>query len=83
MKFEIWDTAGQDRFHALAPMYYRNSQAAIVVFDITKKASLQKARLWTEELNRQVTASYWDSFEMQRSSTDSGQPRHYHYSCGK
>lgn len=39
IKFEIWDTAGQDRFHSLAPMYYRNALAAVVVFDVTKYVS--------------------------------------------
>lgn len=36
IKFEIWDTAGQERFRSLSPMYYRNAQAAVVVYDITK-----------------------------------------------
>ncbi|KAI9202506.1 rab family protein [Polychytrium aggregatum] len=54
IKFEIWDTAGQERFHSLAPMYYRNAQAAIVVYDITKAASLEKAKSWVKELQRQA-----------------------------
>ena len=39
IKFEIWDTAGQERFRSLSPMYYRNAQAAVVVYDITKYVS--------------------------------------------
>ncbi|KAI9283411.1 ras family-domain-containing protein [Sporodiniella umbellata] len=54
IKFEIWDTAGQERFHSLAPMYYRNSQAAIVVYDITKSSTLDKAKSWVKELQRQA-----------------------------
>ncbi|KAJ3012520.1 Ras- protein Rab-5B, partial [Thoreauomyces humboldtii] len=54
IKFEIWDTAGQERFHSLAPMYYRNAQAAVVVYDITKPASLDKAKSWVTELKRQA-----------------------------
>ncbi|KAJ3298179.1 Ras- protein Rab-5A [Borealophlyctis nickersoniae] len=54
IKFEIWDTAGQERFHSLAPMYYRNAQAAIVAYDITKPASLDKAKSWVKELQRQA-----------------------------
>ncbi|KAG0181478.1 hypothetical protein DFQ28_011265 [Apophysomyces sp. BC1034] len=54
IKFEIWDTAGQERFHSLAPMYYRNAQAAIVVYDVTKAASLNKAKSWVKELQRQA-----------------------------
>ncbi|KAJ3365043.1 hypothetical protein HDU91_002343 [Kappamyces sp. JEL0680] len=54
IKFEIWDTAGQERFHSLAPMYYRNAQAAVVAYDITKAASLEKAKTWVKELQRQA-----------------------------
>lgn len=39
VKFEIWDTAGQERYRSLAPMYYRGAAAAIVVYDVTNKAS--------------------------------------------
>ncbi|KAI6229012.1 Ras-related protein Rab-17 [Aphelenchoides fujianensis] len=31
--------AGQERYHSLAPMYYRGAQAAIIVYDITNQAS--------------------------------------------
>ncbi|KAL1916787.1 uncharacterized protein VTP21DRAFT_5491 [Calcarisporiella thermophila] len=54
LKFEIWDTAGQERFHSLAPMYYRNAQAAVVVYDVTKAASLDRAKSWVKELQRQA-----------------------------
>jgi small GTP-binding protein len=37
VKFEIWDTAGQEKYHSLAPMYYRGASAAVVVYDITNK----------------------------------------------
>ncbi|KAI9271366.1 ras family-domain-containing protein [Sporodiniella umbellata] len=56
IKFEIWDTAGQERFHSLAPMYYRNSQAAVVVYDITKASTLDKAKSWVKELQRQANS---------------------------
>jgi Ras-related protein Rab-5C len=35
-------------------MYYRNAQAAVVVYDITKAASLEKAKTWVKELQRQA-----------------------------
>lgn len=54
LRYEIWDTAGQERFHSLAPMYYRNAQAAVVVYDVTKAASLEKAKSWVKELQRQA-----------------------------
>ena len=30
-------------------MYYRNAQAAVVVYDVTKAASLEKAKTWVKE----------------------------------
>ncbi|KAF8578613.1 GTP-binding protein RAB5 [Ramaria rubella] len=57
VKFEIWDTAGQERYKSLAPMYYRNANCAVVVYDITQMASLDKARTWIRELQRQADPS--------------------------
>ncbi|KAF9584871.1 GTP-binding protein of the rab/ypt [Lunasporangiospora selenospora] len=54
VKFEIWDTAGQERYKSLAPMYYRNANCAVVVYDITQASSLDKAKSWVKELQRQA-----------------------------
>jgi GTPase SAR1 family protein len=35
-------------------MYYRNANCAVVVYDITQTASLEKARSWIRELQRQA-----------------------------
>jgi Ras-related protein Rab-5C len=40
-----------------APMYYRNANCAVVVYDITQTASLEKARSWVRELQRQADPS--------------------------
>jgi small GTP-binding protein len=50
--FKIWDTAGQEKYRSLAPMYYRGSQAAILVYDITKPGSLAALHEWADELRR-------------------------------
>jgi len=46
---EIWDTGGQERFYSLTRMYFRNSQGAIVVFDLSKKNSLDDACRYIED----------------------------------
>nr|XP_054762053.1 ras-related protein Rab-22A-like [Lytechinus pictus] len=51
-KFQIWDTAGQEKYRGLAPMYYRGAAAAIVVYDITSQASFSKVRDWIRELRQ-------------------------------
>ncbi|KAL6754090.1 small rab-related GTPase [Haematococcus lacustris] len=47
------DTAGQERYHSLAPMYYRGAMAAVIVYDITSTESLTRAKSWVKELQRQ------------------------------
>ncbi|ADV24365.1 rab family protein [Cryptococcus gattii Ru294] len=56
IKFEIWDTAGQERYKSLAPIYFRNSNAAVIVYDITQ-TSFEKAKSWVRELQRQADPS--------------------------
>lgn len=50
MTLEIWDTAGQEIYQALAPMYYRGSQAAIIVYSIADRDTLARAKFWVSEL---------------------------------
>ncbi|CAR30455.1 Rab family GTPase YPT10 [Lachancea thermotolerans CBS 6340] len=50
VKFEIWDTAGQERYRSLTPMYYRKTDVAFVVFDVTDDATFSKAGSWIDEL---------------------------------
>nr|CAD7429199.1 unnamed protein product [Timema monikensis] len=51
---QVWDTAGQERFRSMAPMYYRNANAALLVFDITQYDSLTSVKSWVKELKRNV-----------------------------
>ncbi|XP_065573068.1 ras-related protein Rab-21-like [Artemia franciscana] len=50
----IWDTAGQERYHALGPIYYRDSQGAILVYDITDKESFKRVQNWIKELRKML-----------------------------
>jgi len=50
IKLFIWDTAGQEEYHALNNVYYRDAMAAILVYDITDSDSFDKVQTWVEEL---------------------------------
>lgn len=55
-RLEIWDTAGQERFKCIVPMYTRNSQGAVVVYDITKKPTFDRAKQCIKDLRSQAPA---------------------------
>ena len=50
----IWDTAGQETYHALNKIYYRGAQGALLVYDITDIDSFNKMQLWVKELRAQA-----------------------------
>lgn len=53
--FQIWDTAGQEKYRSLAPMYYRGSAAAIVVYDVTREGTFRTVKDWVHELRKNGT----------------------------
>ncbi|XP_028129937.1 ras-related protein Rab-21 [Diabrotica virgifera virgifera] len=54
VNLSIWDTAGQEKFHALGPIYYRSSNGAVLVYDITDEDSFQKVKSWVKELRKML-----------------------------
>jgi Ras-related protein Rab-5C len=50
VRLEIWDTAGSERYRSLVPMYYRDANCAVVVFDITAPDGLDEAQMWIAQL---------------------------------
>lgn len=49
VKFQIWDTAGQDRFRTLTSSYYRGSGAIIICYDISNRETFYSVDKWLEE----------------------------------
>ena len=56
IKFDIWDTAGQEKYRALAKIFYKDAKAIILVYDITDQRSFDEVK------------SYW--YEMVKSNGD-------------
>lgn len=47
----IWDTAGEEKYHAMAPIFYRGADGAVVIFDFTRKETFERAEKWFKELS--------------------------------
>ena len=51
IKFEIWDTAGQEKYRALAKVFYKTAAVCILVYDITRKTSFEELKnYWVNEV---------------------------------
>lgn len=57
IKFDIWDTAGQEKYRSLAKIFYKDARVIVLVYDITNSKSFEELK------------SYW--FEQTRQNTDS------------
>ena len=44
LKFEIWDTAGQERYRSLTTMFYKDANAAVMVYDVTRAESFEELK---------------------------------------
>lgn len=47
----IWDTAGQEKFSCMVPIYTRNANGIILVFDLTSPESFRGAQHWYNYLS--------------------------------
>lgn len=45
----IWDTCGQEKFRTVTRQYYRDTQAILLVFDLTDEKSFTDLESWYEE----------------------------------
>uniref|UniRef100_A0A7S0AFA3 Uncharacterized protein n=1 Tax=Pyrodinium bahamense TaxID=73915 RepID=A0A7S0AFA3_9DINO len=48
LRLQLWDTAGQEKFRSLARSYVRDARAAVLVYDVTKRLSLDGVRAWAQ-----------------------------------
>ncbi|XP_054470901.1 ras-related protein Rab-17-like [Anoplopoma fimbria] len=53
LRFEIWDTAGQEKYHSVTPLYYRGAHAALLVYDVSQRETFVRALVWLKELEKQ------------------------------
>ena len=41
IQFNIWDTAGEERFRSIGKIFYKDANAVILVYDITNEQSFE------------------------------------------
>ena len=51
IKFEIWDTAGQEQYRSIAQIFYKNTSGCILVYDISKRETYDEIKdYWIKEI---------------------------------
>lgn len=58
IKFDIWDTVGQERFRSIAKIFYKDAQVIILVYDITSKSSFESlSNFWLNEIKNNISGN--------------------------
>lgn len=52
-ELQIWDTAGQEKFRSITPIYFRDAHGVILVCDVTNPSSFNSLREWNKLLDDQ------------------------------
>lgn len=52
LQFNVWDTAGQEKFGGLRDGYYIQGQCAILMFDVTNRITYKNVPSWHRDLVR-------------------------------
>ena len=82
VKFDIWDTAGQEKYRALAKIFYKDAKIIIFVYDITSQKSFEGIKnYWLEQVKTHsekysilaVVANKYDLYAKQQVSNEEGQ----------
>ena len=47
----LFDTAGQERFRAITQSYYKGSQGALLIYDISDRSTFDSVEMWVNSLN--------------------------------
>ncbi len=51
VNLNIWDTAGEEKYHVMAPIFYRGADGAVIIFDFTRIETFERAEKWFHELS--------------------------------
>jgi small GTP-binding protein len=50
IQLQLWDTAGQELFRSITRGYYRGSAGALLMFDLTSRATFLNIERWLQDL---------------------------------
>ncbi|GMI32982.1 hypothetical protein TrRE_jg5656, partial [Triparma retinervis] len=57
VKFQVWDTSGDDRFSSMAPLYFGTADVVLVVYDVTDRNSFKCVDRWVKMIRSSSSGS--------------------------
>jgi len=57
IELHLWDASGQERFRSIAESYIRCAATLLIVYDVTRRESLNSAGRWLQQANAIDSAS--------------------------
>eukprot|EP00696_Hemimastix_kukwesjijk_P009657 gnl/Hemi2/2218_TR793_c0_g1_i1.p1 gnl/Hemi2/2218_TR793_c0_g1~~gnl/Hemi2/2218_TR793_c0_g1_i1.p1 ORF type:complete len:228 (-),score=59.29 gnl/Hemi2/2218_TR793_c0_g1_i1:330-965(-) len=57
VKLQIWDSAGQERYHTITKAYYRRANGILLVYDVTDAKSFNHVSGWLDSIAKEAPSS--------------------------
>ena len=54
IRLQIWDTAGDERYRAVAPIYYRDANVVLLAYAMNDRETFSQVQSWYNEINQQM-----------------------------
>eukprot|EP00347_Sterkiella_histriomuscorum_P004989 403358325 len=52
IKLNIFDTAGEEKYHAVTACHYRKAKGAVIVYDVTSRKSFEHVDKWLQDVQQ-------------------------------
>jgi small GTP-binding protein len=81
LQFEIWDTAGQEKYRSMAKLFYKDAKIILFVYDITSRSSFEGIKnYWVSQIKQEcdqnsllgLVANKYDLYNSQQVSKEEG-----------
>ena len=81
LQFEIWDTAGQEKYRSMAKLFYKDAKIILFVYDITSRSSFEGIKnYWISQIMQEcaqnsllgLVANKYDLYNTQQVSKEEG-----------
>ena len=56
-KFNIWDTAGQEKFYSIGKTYYNGVNGIVIAFDLSEAGAIKKLNGWLSKLKENIDST--------------------------